>query len=180
MDGQGRDRTPEGPIWDVATQVEADLQAAWEMKQEDNANGGQSVSEVASAPPEPQAGDGAKPIDPSNRAFPAAVKHRPPTFNDLRKIRQRTVMKYMTTARIMRVLRSFYAIATDPKNRNAVAAGNALLDRTLGPVAQQMQLDVTSGGQSLENTRRELQARLLELYGPPPAPQLTVESEPAE
>jgi hypothetical protein len=68
-----------------------------------------------------------------------------------------------------------YRIATDEKSRQAVAAASWISDRVMGPLAQQIALDVTSGGESIEDKRQRLYARAAEMGMP-----INVTSRPAD
>lgn len=134
-------------------------------ERKDSSNGGNASQVDAVSPPPCQTDDGAKPNRVIGRPFRSGDgrKRGPQSFAELRRVHTRFIVKQVTREDWRRMTRNLVEIASDPKNRQAVAAFNTLADRCLGAVAQAMQLDVTSGGESLEDRRQRILARLAEL-----------------
>jgi hypothetical protein len=92
-----------------------------------------------------------------------------------RSVRAQYVLKIVRRCEWRKIIRSMVAIATDPKNRQAVAAAIWISDRIAGPVAQQVIID-DQASLSQEQRRIELLARVAEVFAPPADPAVDADS----
>lgn len=126
-------------------------------------NSGKNIQTETSPP--------ATPTEPLNhivgRPFPPGYKgpRRPRPGTELQLRYRKLVWKIVTAAEWEKTVRTMLEVSQNPANRQCVAAASWIADRVMGPVAALMQLDVTSGGESLEDKRQALLARFAELYG---------------
>jgi len=169
------DDTQSGTVVNLTTQEP-------ECSQFDDTNGGIKCDEQAEGPHHAQIGETANTIRPTNRVIgvPFRSGDDPRRAVNPRKLNPRIkyaaqVRRIIKRAEWRAVVRTMYRIATDEKSRQAVAAASWISDRVMGPLAQQIALDVTSGGESIEDKRQRLYARAAEMGMP-----INVTSRPAD
>lgn len=138
--------------------------APYERIQTDSRNGWTESDVVELAPHPPDKGKQSNPNFTANGRFaPGNQLQRGKSVAAKRNLRAQFVLKCVRRSEWRRIVKTMVAIATDEKNRQAVAAATWISDRIAGPIAQQHLIESVNVDLSPEDKRICLQTRLAEL-----------------
>ena len=144
----------------------------------DSSSGVLNTSRDVTTPPSSETSESANPINPQYRGLrPFSSTHQPTRRRtpSLQLRYRRLVWKLVNRKEWTATIRNMLSISQSG-DRQAVAAAGFIRDMTAGPVAQQIALDVTAGGENIEERRQRLYARAAEMG----MPIINVSSRPAD